>query len=100
MTLWGFPRSCLSSSVLLVCFFVFPVFFDLVGSGFAGGAVVVCAPGSAAGGFSARASEDPATDTATAAASESMGFGDTGRLLGGGNDRCSVQPLRHETSHC
>src|SRR5438132_8165966 len=78
MTLFGLPLSALSSSVLLGCFFVFLVFF-----GFVVCESVVCAPASFVELDSARASEDPATDSAKAAMNERIRFEDTGRLLEG-----------------
>src|SRR5919201_2762761 len=76
MTLCGLPLSSLSSSVLFGCFFTFLVFF-----GFVACESAVCEPGSVEGVVSARASEDSATDTASAAIRESMKFEGIGLLL-------------------
>src|SRR5919201_279522 len=92
MTLCGLPLSSLSSSVLFGCFFTFLVFF-----GFVACESAVCEPGSVEGVVSARASEDSATDTASAAIRESMKFEGIGLLLENSELASTrVQPLRHE----
>src|SRR5712671_470117 len=97
MVLFGLPLSSLSSAVLLGCFFslsAFFIFFFFFGCSVCE-SVVDEAAGSEAVDSSARATDEPAAESAKAAISERVSFEGTGRLLEGRSRRI-VRPLRSD----